>query len=351
MCARAAGDPRSSWSRPVSHKLSLTPFYPFLAGYGTGGTLKGVARVLRARSPSTRIVVCEPDNSALLGSHIAQARTPDGAVAASHPAARPHPVQGWGPDFIPKLTEDAVSAGLHDRLLPIDGRDALRLARELATHEGIFCGISGGATYAGALAVARDATPGSTIVCMIPDTGERYLSTLLFDGIPEEMTDEEWAISRSTPNVRFDVPGPPPPPVPDAAIDPDAAAFVEQALRDRDPPVVMFAHQWCDFCASVRRYFDSAGIPYRSIDMDSVAYAEGDRGFRIRLALAARTGMMTVPQVFVGGELLGGCTEALTAARDGTLARRLGAFGIVPNDASQTGDPQGFLPKWLQPRK
>jgi cysteine synthase A len=92
-------------------------------------------------------------------------------------------VQGWGPDFIPKLAEDA--AGSYDEVRPIDSAEALHLARELAVKEGIFCGISGGATFAAALSVAREAKAGSVVVCMIPDTGERYLSTLLFDGVPD----------------------------------------------------------------------------------------------------------------------------------------------------------------------
>jgi cysteine synthase A len=319
----------------------------WVTGFGTGGTLKGVARVLKQKSPKTRIVVCEPDNSQVLGSGIAQSRNDDGSVKASHPTARPHIVQGWGPDFIPKLAEDAKP--FYDEVRAVDGAEAMRLARELAVKEGIFCGISGGGTLAGALAVAREAKPGSTIVFMVPDTGERYLSTMLFEGVPEEMTEEEWAISRSTPSVRFDRPGPPPPPVPATAVDPEAEAFVAALLADRSQPVVMFAHQWCEFCMSVRKYFAHAGLPYKAIDMDSVEFKEGGRGFKIRLALAARTRMMTVPQVFVGGELLGGCTETLAAAKDGSLAKRLAPFKLElkPKDAR---DPNSFLPKWLQPR-
>ena len=87
------------------------PLDYWVTGYGTGGTLKGVARVLRERSPKTRIIVCEPDNSQVLGSGIPQPRAADGAPSGSHPGFRPHPMQGWGPDFIPKLTEDAVALG------------------------------------------------------------------------------------------------------------------------------------------------------------------------------------------------------------------------------------------------
>jgi cysteine synthase A len=162
----------------------------WVTGYGTGGTLKGVARVLKAQRPDTQIVVCEPDNSPILGSGIAQARAADGTPSDSHPSFRPHLMQGWSPDFIPRLTEDAIALQLVDRLLPINGSDAIRLARELAQREGIFCGISGGATLAGALQVAAEAADGATVLCMLPDTGERYLSTPLFEGVSAKMSAE-----------------------------------------------------------------------------------------------------------------------------------------------------------------
>ena len=142
----------------------------------------------------------------MLGSGIRQARKPDGTARASHPRFRPHLMQGWAPDFVSQLTEAAQDAGLIDEIVPVAGNEALRVARELATQEGIFVGTSSGATLAAALTVARRAPPGTNIVCMLPDTGERYLSTPLFEDIGEDMTDEELAISRSTPSCRFDVP-------------------------------------------------------------------------------------------------------------------------------------------------
>ena len=180
----------------------------WVTGYGTGGTLKGVARVLKAQRPDTQIVVCEPDNSPILGSGIAQQRHPDGTPVDSHPTFRPHLMQGWSPDFIPKLTEDAVTMKLIDRILPINGADATRLARELAQKEGIFVGISAGATLAGALQLCDSAPAGANILCMLPDTGERYLSTPLFEGVSADMSVEELEISRSTPGCRFDAPSP-----------------------------------------------------------------------------------------------------------------------------------------------
>jgi cysteine synthase len=327
----------------------------FVTGFGTGGTLKGVARVLRERSPRTRIVVCEPDNSAMLTSGVAQVRTADGTPAASHPSFRPHLMQGWSPDFIPKLTEDAVAAGLFDRIVPVAGADALRLSRELARQEGIFVGISAGATLAAALQVAESAEAGSHILCMLPDTGERYLSTPLFADVPVEMTEEEIEISRSTPRFRFDAPPPgasaakPAAPESPPAVTPAAAAFVDEVTSDREQPVVMFALEWCEFCWSVRRMLADYEIAYRSVDLDSVAYQENDWGGQIRAALAAKTTWKTIPQIFVGGEFVGGCTDAFDAWKAGRLQQLLDKHG-VSYSAQASADPYSFLPGWLHPR-
>jgi cysteine synthase A len=171
----------------------------WVTGYGTGGTLKGVARVLRKERPETKIVVCEPEEAPLLGSGVGQARNPDGTPAAAHPSFKPHPMQGWTPDFIPKLTGDAVEMKVVDRLLSIPGPEAIRCAKDLAVREGIFVGITSGGTFAGALKVAAEAERGANILCMLPDTGERYLSTPLFADIPAEMTEEELSIAQSVP--------------------------------------------------------------------------------------------------------------------------------------------------------
>ena len=171
----------------------------WVTGYGTGGTLKGVARVLAKERPDTKIVVCEPLDSPLLGSGAPQQRNSDGSAAAPHPAFRLHPMQGWTPDFIPKLAGDAVHMRVIDHIIPIASADALRCSRDLAQKEGIFVGITAGATFAGALKVSTKAPKGATVLCMLPDTGERYLSTPLFTDVPTDMTDEEIAISHSTP--------------------------------------------------------------------------------------------------------------------------------------------------------
>ena len=170
----------------------------FVSGYGTGGTLNGVSRVLRRESPDTKIIVCEPSDATLLASGEAQARKADGSPAAAHPAWKPHPMQGWTPDFIPKITGEVDLSHVH-RLLAIAPAEAMKCSQDLAKHEGIFCGITSGATFAGALAIAREAEKGANILAMLPDTGERYLSTPLFADVPTDMTDEEEAIFNSTP--------------------------------------------------------------------------------------------------------------------------------------------------------
>ena len=175
----------------------------WVTGYGTGGTLKGVARVLAKERPDTKIIVCEPMEAQLLASGAPQARHADGSAAAPHPAFKPHPMQGWTPDFIPKLTADAVAMGVIDRILPITGAQAMACSLSLAQKEGIFVGITAGATFAGALQTCADAAKGATILCMLPDTGERYLSTPLFERIPAEMTEDEMQISRSTPSAHL----------------------------------------------------------------------------------------------------------------------------------------------------
>jgi cysteine synthase len=178
----------------------------WVTGFGTGGTLKGVARVLAKERPETKIVVCEPADAPMLTSKAPQPRHADGSAAAANPAWKPHPMQGWSPDFIPKLTSDAVDMGVIDRIVTITGPDAMHWSKQLAQKEGIFVGITAGGTFAGALQVCKDAPAGSAILCMLPDTGERYLSTPLFADIVAEMNEEELKISNSTPGSRFAAP-------------------------------------------------------------------------------------------------------------------------------------------------
>jgi cysteine synthase A len=227
----------------------------------------------------------------------------------------------------------------------------MRCSRELARQEGIFVGISAGATFAGARRVAQDAPPGTHILCMLPDTGERYLSTPLFSDVAVDMTDEEIEISKSTPGFRFDVPPAAAPSPIETVAAPDEAILreVDALLHDPEQPVVMFAYEWCEFCDSVRQVFSQYGIPFTSIDLDSVAYQPGDRGSRMFEDLKRRTGSFTLPQIFVGGDFEGGCIDVFNSLKSGQLHSRLGKHGITI-DPSARIDPYKLLPTWLHPR-
>ena len=334
--------------------------HAFVSGFGTGGTLLGTARGLKAADAAIRVVVAEPDNAPLLASGIAQQRDASGKPSASHPMFRPHLMQGWSPDFISGLTEKALAERLVDEIVPVNGNEAMRMARELATKEGIFVGTSSGATLAAALDVARRAPDGSRIVCMLPDTGERYLSTPLFEGIGVDMNDEELALSRSTPGNRFDAPTPQPAAVAPApvvaarpepvapVVDAGAEAYVAQVIADN--AVVMFSLEWCEFCWAVRKLLGRLDIAFESVDLDSVALQQHDLGTQIRAVLKARTGSPTIPQIWIAGTHIGGATDLFEAMRDGRMQRLLAEAGVTLAPDLDI-DPTQFLPKWLHPRK
>jgi len=325
----------------------------WVTGFGTGGTLKGVSRVLKTERPDIKIIVCEPDNSQILGSGIPQERDADGTPSDSHPLFRPHLMQGWSPDFIPKLTEDAAAAEMIDEIVPVSGAEAMRLSKALAAEEGIFVGVSAGATLAGAMEIAKRADKGSAILCMLPDTAERYLTTPLFEDIPEDMTAEEMEISKSTPGYRFDAP--PPAPAADddeeevAAAPADAVQFLEDTTHDKEQPVVLFALEWCEFCWSVRKMFAKYEIPYRALDLDSVEYQEDNKGGNIRAAIREQTGLKTIPQIYIGGQHIGGATELFDACRDGAMQKLLEDNAVHYNKDIDM-DPYSFLPGWLHSR-
>jgi cysteine synthase len=174
-----------------------------VTGYGTGGTITGVARVLRDKRPDTKIILSEPANAQLLASGKAQERGANGAPAVSHSAFEPHPIQGWTPDFIPFVLQEAVDKKFYDDLIPISGPDSIGWSKKLAESEGILTGVSGGATFGVAMKIAEKAEAGSVILCVLPDTGERYLSSPLFEGVAEDMTEEEIALSKSTPGYHM----------------------------------------------------------------------------------------------------------------------------------------------------
>src|SRR5204862_3014711 len=129
----------------------------WVTGFGTGGTLKGVGRVLAKERPEVKIIVSEPADAAMVTSKSPQERNSDGSPAARHPAWKPHPIQGWSPDFIPKLTGDAIDMDLVDRVITIPAQQAMQCSRQLAQKEGVFVGVSAGATFAAALEISKDA--------------------------------------------------------------------------------------------------------------------------------------------------------------------------------------------------
>jgi len=324
----------------------------FVSGYGTGGTLKGIARVLRARAPATKIIAAEPDNSQILASGIEQEFAPSGSPSASHPEFRPHLMQGWTPDFVSKLTHDVISQNLIDQIVPVAGNEALRCARDLAQREGIFCGISGGATLAGALAIADQAEPGANILCMLPDTGERYQSTPLFADIATEMSGEELALSQTTPGFRFDAPPKTTNPKRNNTpnpVEPAAATYIDSIVKSKDHPVVLFSLEWCEFCWSIRKLFAALGLEYRSVDLDSVEYQRNNWGGHIRVGLQHLTQVDTIPQLFVAGQYIGGCTDTFDAFKAGRLQELL-SVNKIPYHLGISIDPYNLLPSWLHPR-
>jgi len=148
----------------------------FVSGWGTGGTMTGTGQVLKVARPGIKIIGVEPQEAALL---------------SGNPWS-PHKIQGWTPDFIPEILDPSVT----DELVLVSDEESLETARDLARLEGIFCGISCGATMAGALKIAAEVAPGQTFCVMLPDTGERYLSTPLFEHLTED-SDDEWLATQS----------------------------------------------------------------------------------------------------------------------------------------------------------
>ena len=175
----------------------------WITGYGTGGTVSGVGRVLRKERPETNIILSEPENAALISSGVEQKRTLDGEPQGSHPAWEPHLIQGWTPDFIPNVLQETIDKKFYDEIMPVSSNDGIKWAQELAKREGIITGISGGSTFAIAMDIAKKAPNGSVILCMLPDTAERYLSSPLFENIESEMDPNEIAISKSTPGFQL----------------------------------------------------------------------------------------------------------------------------------------------------
>ena len=329
----------------ILHDFGPDGLTAWVTGFGTGGTLKGVSRVLRELSPGTKVVVAEPENAALIGSGLAQELDSAGEPAKSHAAFHPHPMQGWSPDFISKLTRDAMAGHMIDETVGVSGEEAISTAIELARTEGIFCGISGGATLAAALKVAASAPAGSRILAMLPDTGERYLSTPLFADVSVEMDDEERGLLKAG-MAAVAAPTEPVLEPKSLSIGEDARGFVEDSIASNQGKVVMFALSWCEFCWAVRKLLTALDIPFVSIDLDLPEFRREHDVPSIRAALDEVAGGPTIPQLFAGGVHVGGCLEVMQAAACGELQKLLCEKGIRCDFASL--DPYQFLPSWVK---
>ncbi|MEL1251032.1 cysteine synthase A [Aurantiacibacter gilvus] len=326
------------------------PLDAFVSGLGTGGTIAGVGRALKAHMPQARIVACEPDNSPVLASGLPQQYADDGAPAASHPRFRPHPMQGWAPDFIPAVTARAIADGVIDEVLPVSGSEALAWSRRLAREEGVFCGITSGATFAVARQLASEMPEGVRVLAMIPDTGERYLTTPLFGDIEEDMDQVEMEISCSTPGSRFDAAPAAAPAAQPATASPNALSHVDAIIADKAQPIVFFSLEWCEFCWSAQKLLELMGVNFRGVYLDGPDYSDPDWGSDVRVALAQCSGgAPTIPQIFVGGAHLGGATDLFDAFNDGRLTEALERAGIAYAEP-ELENAYALLPKWLQKR-
>ncbi|MEO1775717.1 MAG: pyridoxal-phosphate dependent enzyme [Pseudomonadota bacterium] len=194
----------STTAREILADFKETGLTHWIGGYGTGGTVSGIGRVLKKTWPDLKIVLSEPTNAQLVGSGTPQGRNAANQPEHSHPAFEPHPIQGWTPDFIPHVLQEAIDGGYYDEMIPVAGPEAMEWSRKLAQHEGILTGVSGGASMAVAMKVAESAPAGSVMVAMLADTGERYLSTPLFEAYGADMDEGEIAISKSTPGYQLD---------------------------------------------------------------------------------------------------------------------------------------------------
>ncbi|KAG7341908.1 cysteine synthase [Nitzschia inconspicua] len=317
----------------------------FVCAYGTGGTLLGVGSYLKEFSPETTVHCCEPDNAPMIFSEIKTSYPENGDPSSSfdvaHPVWRPHLFQGWAADFIPKLVNQASESKVYDKVVHPSGVEAMATCRELARKEGIFSGTSGGGILTAALNLAKECSSGTSILALIPDTGERYLSTPLFDDIPADMTEEEMNIATSTPSKP-----PPAPGLPEVL--PEATEWVQKKIDDHK--VVAFMLKYCEFCWTLTRFLDALGVEYERIDIDSFEYAKNDMGNKYRSALSAMTDCKTFPQFFVNGKFVGGAVDACMMWKKDELGKAFQEAGITGGNCNfngYEGDPFEFLPKWM----
>ena len=335
----------------ILEAMAGVPVDYFVSAFGTGGTLKGTSQYLRAHSPGTKIVVLEPEVSPVLSSGIKTRWNADGTMPAeSHPRASAHLFQGWAPDFISHLTESARELKLYDKIENrITGPGGMAMAKRLALEEGIFTGLSGGGAMLGAMLTAKECPVGSNIVVILADTGERYLSTPLFDGISADMDAEEKALVAECGPMGTEQR------LPQQLLDANGAArrLVADAISGNK--VVTFAFDSCEFCWTLKKLLAAIGVDCTQVDIDQPKYEcyEG----RIRAAIQEMSGAKTFPQLFIGGEFYGGAVDVVLAWKKGELQSKLEKAGAKPpkRTAGDTslewngyeGDPFEFVPKWL----
>jgi len=308
----------------------------FVMAYGTGGTFLGTSRYLRQHSPNTKLHICEPSNAPMLYSEIETPYDADSPIPKeAHPVWRPHLLQGWATDFIPKLVGTAQKENPNWNIIPVGGFDAIETAKLLAKNEGIFSGTSGGGTVFAALELAKKCPPGTNILAIVPDTAERYLSTPLFEGIPADMTDEEKELAASTPSS-----APPPPGLP--GVIPEAVQFVQETNAQHK--VVVWSLEYCEFCWTLTRFLDRIGVSYHTVDIDNFQFAKDQMGNKYRAALSEATGCNTFPQFFLDGKFIGGAVDACMMWKKGDLQPLLEEAGLKKNDfKAYEGDPFEFL--------
>ena len=247
----------------------------------------------------------------------------------------PDLLQGWATDFIPKLVAKAKAENKGLDIIPVGGFDAIKTSQEMARQEGIFSGTSGGGIVYAAINLAKKCPEGSNILAMVPDTAERYLSTPLFSDIPADMTEEEKALSATTPSTP-----PPPPGLPSAT--PEAEKFVEQ--QNKSHKVVVWSLEYCEFCWTLTRFLDRLGVSYKRIDIDNFKHAKDQMGNKYRAALSASTGCNTFPQFFVNSEFIGGAVDVCQMWKKGELQVLLEKNGLKKDDfCGYNGDPFEFL--------
>lgn len=317
----------------------------FVCAYGTGGSILGIGSYLKEHSPETIVNVVEPDNAPMLYSGIPtkypSSGTPSTSFDVAHPVWRPHLFQGWAADFIPKLVDKATKEKVYDNILHCGGNEAIETCKELARKEGIFSGTSGGGVLCSALKLAEKSAEGTSILALIADTGERYLSTPLFADISADMTEEEKEIAASTPSI-----APPPPGLPDAT--PEAKEWVENQIGSHK--VLCFMLEYCEFCWTLTGLLDAIGVSYHRIDIDSFEFAKDNMGNKYRSALQNNTGCKTFPQFFINGKFIGGAVDACMLWKKDELQTIFKEANIKSgndNFNEYDGDAFEFLPKWM----